>query len=322
MKIHTIKGRFEDDPEYVDDLDNLGEGIFRAEDDRMNLIRMPGISPSQIKTAQKSIYHWWHRRSHPEYYRSTAASRVGTLVHQMILEPDEEIEIWTPPELFVYSDGTVGEWNPRKKECREMLAKMQAELGEERVIYKSDELRVLNTAREIFGNVVAEANTNEILYQILFEGETEVCIRWYDEELGTYFKMIADCVWVNDTVAALLDVKTTDKQFMYSRKEIERKIAGDLWHIQMAMGVDGLKRVLGDSRAVTPLILGVETSAPFLAKFIPLGDEAIDIGRREYRKLAGQIIEAKKEGDYPRYESCIQADGVVEYNLPKWYEEL
>lgn len=339
IEIKTIDRPYEDTEEHLEWLRSHSAGIYTSTD-RMNLIRLGGFSPSQVKTAAMTPYHWWHKRNHPELYPfpDSGPALVGTFLHAMILEPDTEIQMWMAPDTYTSTekvtetDPETGKkrrldaevtkkWNGNAKACKEMVAAAKEKYGEF-VFYRKSDIEAAENALNIVQTLIKHLDPQWV--EFLYGGHHEIAVKWWDAELDTYCLAIMDTLYVQGDHAMVIDLKTTGRGTLHDQGLIERKIATDMWHIQVAMMMDGIS-TLYPNLNVTGAILAAETAAPFLPRELPLADNCIEIGRKEYRRIIQAVLDAKKTGAFHGYpKSIVKSDDGVEvrtYGLPGWYRE-
>lgn len=310
----------------------------------MNLIRLGGMSPSQIKTAAMTPYHWWHKRNHPELYPfpDGGPAMVGTFLHSIILEPDAELNIWLAPETYeavekktveeVGEDGkkkkvrtdvkVEKKWNNNATICKALAEKAREEYGRDNVFTRGEDKKAVANAIEIVKTIIRHLDPKWV--EFLYGGHHEIAVKWWDAELETYFLSIIDTLYVNGENAMVIDLKTTGRGTLHDQGLIERKIATDMWHIQVAMMMDAIS-TLHPGLAVSGAILAAETAPPFLPRELPLSDNCIEVGRKEYRRIAEAVLEAQKTGIFKGYPASIvrneSSTEVRSYGLPGWYRE-
>jgi len=133
--------------------------------------------------------------------------------------------------------------------------------------------------------------------------ETEVSLCWRDEPTGLLCKARVDALPKTDR---LIDLKTTrdGQDFAWSIYKFH-------YHRQAAFYGDGWHALTGERRAFC--LVAMETEPPFAVRAAPVGDETVDAGRVEYRRLLGRIAECRASDDWPGYPAPSEG----EWNLPE-----
>lgn len=255
-------------------------------------LALPALDKTRIWTAwTKTPAHYKWELDHPSEVE-TPAMRLGTAVHACILEPN----------LFEDRYAIGGPVNPKTGRCygaeTQKYAEWAAEQGKPTLPTENAEI-----CWAISGAVRKHGTARWLLEC----GARELSLTWTDVETGLELKGRVDA-WI-EKGGALPDLKTC-------RCAAARPFSIDAYrlgyHFQLAMYVDGMKAATG-AETIVPLIIAVETSEPYAVAVYQFTDEAIEIGRTQYKRTLALIQKCEKAGDWPGY-----PDGITELVLPPW----
>lgn len=196
----------------------------------------------------KSLYHAINQE-----FKSTPAMELGTLVHQLVLEPESfKKENAIGPEVRRNSK----EWKAFEEE------------NEGKKLFKPSEIQ------EALG-IVESLKKHPIASRVLTGGEAEYSYFSQDPETGLLCKCRPD--YFNG--GALIDLKTTSDA---SFEGFSRQIGNLGYHIQAAFYLDVFNRAMGTTLNEF-FFVAVETSAPYAVAVYKLDEAHIEAGRGAYR---------------------------------------
>jgi len=139
------------------------------------------------------------------------------------------------------------------------------------------------------------------------DGQSEVTLRWTDEQTGVECKARAD-YYVPGKAPFVLDVKTCEDA---SPKAFAKSIATYGYHVQHAHYCEGF-RVRGNPLS-NYLLLAVEHHAPFAVALYHI-DAAAETRGYELRQRAAEDLEkCMQAGDWPAY-----SNDITSLSLPAW----
>lgn len=264
---------------------NPSEGIF-CDLPAEQYHAAPGVSNTMLKHLFRSPAHLKvYQESPPE---QTAALLFGSVVHQLLLEPEKP---WTWAVRPMGLDG-------RSKEGKEWKAKV----GNKPVLDHSEWLNA--------EGVVTSVRRHPTARLALVSGKSEVSV-FRNFTLGGTVLRRARIDFVNDG-NALVDIKTTED----ARPEaFSRAIFNLRYYVQAAYYLDIWNDSLpaGEKPKESFVFIAVEKTAPYAVAVYDLAREAINAGRAEYIRLLQLYIECERHGEWPAYNSDVQ-----ELNLPGW----
>lgn len=225
-----------------------------------------------LKKGLKSMRYLKYAMEHPG--QPSAAMQFGTLVHDVVLEPEKAIGRYLSVEQ---ADG-------RTKAGKEAKAR-QAEL--EAQGYKpvpADDLAAALAIRQLVREH-AECKT------IMRDSHAEVAVFWTEPLSGVRCKSLLDIYQPGMCIA---DIKTCRDATPHG---FARASAQFGYHIQAAFYIDSIAQHTGE---VIPFaFIAVETEPPFDVVVYPAGDEFIEHGRSEYQRLLTTYAECQRTGVWP-----------------------
>lgn len=227
--------------------------------------------------------HW---KQNPDEEPSPAL-KLGRLAHRAILEPEkfngEFVSTYTlKPETYL--DKKTNEekkWNGNAGPCKEWI-KTAEDNGLE-IISRAEWDFLSGAAKSIAEHPTAAA--------MLHSGSPEQSI--FADYNGIPVKARVDFLTNGDT---LVDLKTTADA---SPRWFERDILSLAYYRQAAFYLDCAKAVGLPAKHFC--LLAVEKSEPYLVACYQIHKDYIEIGRREYIRLLGQLVECQKSGKFPGY---------------------
>lgn len=290
------------------------------------------VSKSSTDIIRKSPAHYLHSRT-AQLKSSTAAQRIGTIDHKILLEFDDFWSEYARP--FVAPEGALAT-NPeiaaRLKELGEKTsgnkadltdrlraadpsaiflddakAAYAAEVGDRDII--SDE--ELAQAEAVRAAVMAHPVAGKLLAP--GSGVPELSCYWTDLETGVQCRCRPD--WRRHD-GLIVDLKTC---LDASPEGFQKSIFGWRYHVQHAFYMDGITASLeqgGDCEMPAPkafIFIAVEKTAPYAVGVYVLEPESVEIGRREYREDLRTYAECLNTGKWPGYGDKIQS-----ISLPEW----
>lgn len=308
----------------------------------------PGISKSGLDIIHRSPMHYKAaREAGPR--ESTPAQRRGTLVHDLVLEPDTFWDRYAEP--FVAPEGaldTVDEIKERMKalgleipskakkaDLKELLQAAAPDtvfLDEAKTEWAfSVDDKIVITAEELArAQAMADAVMSHPVAGKLLSpkaGVAELSCYWLDEETGVLCRCRPD-FWRDDGI--VVDLKTTADA---SLEAFQRSVNDWRYHVQQAFYEDGIKaaaKQAPEQRADDPtglvmadgwerpmpkafLFVAVENDAPHAVAVYRVETESVEIGRREYRADLTAYAESLRTDKWPGYSDRIEPIG-----LPAW----
>lgn len=251
------------------------------------------VSNSRLNRLKLSPMHYKHGFTEP-----TDAMRLGTLVHNGVLEPRSLMKRYVYMPDYSKDPNNVTGTGARSFSSATTFVKTMEQrfldLNKEKQIITEKEFDLM----EGMANSLADCPPAK---ELLRDGKAELSLVWEDP-CGLLCKCRID--WLKPGIMA--DLKTC-----VDAGEFERSIARYGYHRQMAFYQRGLEaNGLADYR---PWIVAVEKTAPFGVRCAPMAEEALAAGRREINELLALLIECQKSNNWPGYESPRQ------WMLPEWY---
>jgi len=232
-----------------------------------------------------------HYRSwlHEEPREPTPALAFGAAFHVALLEPAEFPKLYRTPPAF-------GDLRTPANKQRKLAWEM--EHAGKRDLSEKDGKTIAGMLRSVMSHPTAS--------RLIADGQSEVTLRWVDEETGLLCKSRADYYVRSKRMA--VDVKTTQDA---SPDEFARSVYNFGYHRQDALYRDGFRNV-GE-----PIdhyaILAIEKEPPYAVAVYVLDADAVGKGFTSVRLDMDRMAECVRSGEWPAY-----APGVSELALPRW----
>ena len=231
--------------------------------------------------------------AHAKYYKDsgiepTAAMRMGTLAHCMILEP---AEFFTRYAVFPAQGCS---W--ARKDGKQFKAEA---IANGLIPIKLEE-------REAAQAMAEAVQAHPAAAHLLASGRPEVAMQWTDPESGLPCKAKAD--WLNEDRHILCDLKKTQDA---SPAGFAKTCAVYGYHRQAAFYSAGYEVLTGHKPVF--VFIAVEELAPHATGVYMIDDDDLYSGDIETRRHINRYIECVKSGEWGGYGDDI---GVIQ--LPTW----
>lgn len=243
------------------------------------------VNPSSLKILhQYSPAHYLYSLTHER--TETPAMKAGTAIHTAILEPERYDETYA-----VRPEGLDG----HTKDGRSWLAETSA----------AGKIILTQAEAESIGGMQQTILARPESARYLAPGAIETPIYWTDPETGIACKGRPDLV--TDS-GVLVDLK---KAVAIAHRRFTRAVLDYGYLFSMAMYYDGLT-ILGREPQET-VLYAVEPSAPYDTAIWILPDEALDLGREQYRQALRRLAECRASDRWPG-----QVPTPTVLTLPSW----
>lgn len=256
-------------------VEDLSERVYHAHE---------SISKSGLDRIERSPAHFKLATQR----EPTAAMLLGTAFHRAALEPDRfDAE-------YVVCDAR----DRRSKEYKELAA----ERGAENVLMRKDYDRIIamrNNARSIagYGHLLGDG------------GSSELSAFTQDPETGVEVRCRYDLL--NHDKGRAVDLKSARDPLP---RGFSRSVATFRYHVQVAFYSDIYEWITGE-RLNEFWLLAVEGEPPYTPVAYLLDDEAIEAGRRDYRRNLNTYAECLASGCWPHFEPEHPYLSLPEYML-------
>lgn len=250
------------------------------------------ISKSGLDVIARSPAHYWAKYIDPNAkpQESTPAMRLGSLVHCVVLEPNEvSARYVVEPESA-----------PRKPTAAQINAKKQSDDTISAIEYWHN-FAADNVGKEIvsaddMGKALAMRTAcmdePEIAAALSLDGDAEMTFVAKDPETGVILRCRFD--WLTHDLFAL-DLKTTRD---IRNDEFGKSIWGFRYHVQQAFYSDVFRLATGDD--LRDWAFGaIESEAPHFAVPVRLPDDMVQYGRMLYRKDLRRYADCLSSGKWP-----------------------
>lgn len=243
-----------------------------------------GVSKSQLDRLAKSPAHYMASLTTPR--KETAAMRMGTLAHTLILEP-ERARLAVAPNCDKRTKAGKAEWEAF---CAE---------NEDAEVVTADELETLQGMRDaVMGHAAAG--------KLLSAGIAEASAYWKDPATQELCRCRPDFFRPDRIV---VDLKTTEDA---SPEAFARAIWNYRYHVQCAFYSDGIEHSTGEPVRGFVFVV-VEKSAPYAVAVYQLDAQAVAIGREQYQENLFTLAECRRSGKWGSY-----SDRIETISLPGW----
>lgn len=229
----------------------------------------PSISKSGLDLVAKSPAHYKHAPPR----EPTPAMKIGTAIHRAVLEPgrfDMEYEI-------------VDAKDRRQKAYKDAVQ----EHGDDNVLLGHEAKHVLAVRRAVHDHPQAG-------FTVRADGHRELSAFVDDPVTGVRVRCRYDLL----SEGWALDLKKSRDVFPHG---FSRSVGAYRYHVQVALYSDIYEWLTGE-RLETFWLLAVEDQPPHTPVLYQLDDEAIELGRRHYRRDLNTYAECLASGQWPKFE--------------------
>lgn len=252
---------------------------------------IPGISNTALGKLDISPATYKHWIENPDE-GGTPAQKIGRIAHRAILEPDKfEAEFANAyavkPADMKFSTSTGKAWRDEMTEQgREIITSEQ---------------------EDFLAGAIKSIAAHPIAKEMLAAGKAEQSVVW--EYNGIRCKARPDWITAGDTI---VDLKTTRDA---SPREFHRSICDLKYYRQAAFYLDALNSLGVPVKHFC--ILAIEKDPPYLLSCHHISPEWIEIGREEYTRLLGRLVECKRTNYWPGYEEILHTAFPPDWKLKK-----
>lgn len=263
--------------------------------DFSDYLKWDAVSNSSLFAAAKSMAHYHCRQPVEE----TPFMRLGSLCHTGRLEPLTIAERYVVMPMFELEVRTAGgdiPANPKAtKAYKDKVEEFKRVNAGKTVVTQGE----YNTMIALVGAIGCHERATDYLNL----GQYEVAIVWRDEDTGLLCKGRMDC-WQKSLR------RISDLKFVSDASAAEKHIYNRAYHRQLAMYCDGMETLTGDEHRGA--LIFAETCEPYGVRAAPLSEEAMEVGRSDYRGLLRKIAECRAVKHWPGY------DSPDEWRIPEW----
>jgi len=238
------------------------------------------VSRSMLMDLNRSPEYFHYRHlSVADEESSTKAMKFGSALHTYVLEPEEFCSRYVTLE---------NKFDRRTKKGKEDYENFIAEAGDrivldmdeyESILSISNKIKAHDTASLLLGGAICE----EELY-------------WVDEETGVKCKCKPDV----RNLTAVADLKTACD---ISLRGIRNAIFNYGYHVQASMIREGMRQnKMGEMSSFWLIVC--EKTSPFSIATYKLGEDFIEYGHSEFRRLLGQYKLCLEKDRWPGPKTC------------------
>lgn len=219
---------------------------------------------------------------------TSKALELGSLVHRLILEPQE----------FESCYYVLDNIDKRTKEGKEKYLKALAEA-------EAENKEIIDIATFQQGKEIAEAFNQSAVSKLISGGVAEYCA--FDEIDGVAVKCKPD--YYREDKKIIIDLKTTSLAGGASALNFQKAVANYRYYIQASLYM----RILGADEFY---FIAIETQSPFMIGVYKLDISALELGETQIKKAI------KRYKNLSKYKANIYLDDsykvVRELRLPNW----
>jgi hypothetical protein len=253
----------------------------------MDYLSWEAVSAHDLMAVRRSPAHYL---AQGKVKQETDAMRFGTAAHAWILQPDEAAElIMVAPKV-----------DRRTKAGKEAYAEFLAEAGN-RTIVNDEEAETL---AKMAGAVNSSPAAKSVLDQAKIR---EASVLWRHPECWGRGRPDALC-----KSGLIVDLKTAQDA---SADAFARTCANFNYHMQAAYYIDGLHIANVTPPDTAFVFVVVEKTPPFGVAVYTLSDEAIELGRQQYRSALATYEDAISTQIWGGYTAAYQIETL---DLPRW----
>uniref|UniRef100_A0A6M3IKZ8 Putative exodeoxyribonuclease 8 PDDEXK-like domain-containing protein n=1 Tax=viral metagenome TaxID=1070528 RepID=A0A6M3IKZ8_9ZZZZ len=249
---------------------------------------LDGVRASDLLALVRSPADYAWRREHPT--QPTDAMVLGTLVHQLVLEPDRPAP--TP-------------WTGGRRAGAAWQEYVAARTAEGEPLITADQLE---TALAMWTAVtVHHPGAAELVSRLT---ATEVTIQW-EGPGGTVCKSRLDGLVEDDLGTTVVELKTAHD---VSPRAFSRAAANRGYHLQAAFYLDAYEALHPSPRQTGHIIVAVESTVPHHVACYRLEEEAIERGRTSYQSAMLELAQCLESDEWPG----PAGDAIEALALPRW----
>ena len=234
--------------------------------------RHSALSSTNLKDLLKSPWSYWHNKQNPK--ASTPAMEFGSLVHTLILEP----------ENFANEHMVADKPERRSKAGKAKYAELLEEAGE-RIWVSTDEF--LKAQDMIF-----PTSQNKIVQSLLSGGKAESSVFWLDAETGVQCKAKAD--YLNVDRGYIVDVKTTVS--LASERAFSWTVSKYAYELSASFYKKGFELAIG--KELDFYFIVIEKDSPHNFQTYKISDELLRRGEAQYRQALSVYADALERGKF------------------------
>lgn len=252
----------------------------------------PAVSKSGLDLIARSPLHYWARYLDPNRMaiEPTAAMRIGTALHTLVLEQDQfESRYVTAPVV-----------DRRTKEGKARWLEFEAEAAGRELITADDRATISRMAEAVWRHPAAAM----LLH---WQGKAETTHMWTDATTGVECKCRPD--WLTNDGNLIVDLKTTEDA---SPRGFQRSVANYRYHCQASWYLDGVQASTGH-RPDQFIFICVEKKPPFAVGVYAADAEMIQIGAETAARDLEVYATCKAADVWPSY-----SDQIEPLSLPAW----
>lgn len=250
--------------------------------------KSPGISSSGISLILDCPKRYWYQYLCEDNIKEeTRSMSIGQALHTMVLEPH------TFDDRFL----VLPQCDRRTKAGKEVYEDAIKHAGTKSLLNHDD----YESAKQMAENI----RTHRMFEKLYGVGNIEDSLIWKDKDTNVLLRSRPD--YYNDFL--IVDIKTTKDASPHS---FANSMATYGYHRQAALACDALTELTGVTYD-TVIQFVVENTAPYLVAAYLISQDAISLGRKQYKEGAAIYSDCMKSNVWPGYPEII-----TEINLPSY----
>ena len=252
------------------------------------------VSKSQLDQLAKSPAHYL--ASLTTQRKETAAMRIGSLFHGLVLEP-ERVKIAVAPVC-----------DKRTKDGKAMWEAFCLENAGAEIVTAEE--------GEMLTGMVASVRAHSAASALLSgPGIAEGSAFWVDEQSGELCRCRPD--FYREDLGIIVDLKSTEDA---SPSEFARSMAKYNYHMQSAYYQDGLGAATGEYIKGF-VFVACEKKSPYCTAVYRLDTQGEEAGRIKYRRLLLDLADCKSSGKFPGYSDRIEPISMPAWSMKEYFSE-
>lgn len=249
---------------------------------------------------QKTPAHYKWKCEHPDF--DLDHFLVGHATHTAVLEPVKFRGAYIlRPRTYIADrgkdEGQEKPWNSNALVCKQILADIKA-MG--KIVLKHEQYEEAQKMRDA-------VLKNEAAAMLINNAKKEVSIQWRDPHTELLCKARLD-LWIENG-GIMADLKTARNA---APAAFGRDAYGYGYAFQMAYYFDGIKQLTGVDMS-PPVLIAVEKEEPYLVACYEVEEDAMMMGRCQYKETLRSVRKCLETGVWPGY-----SNGLMSLVLPSY----
>lgn len=233
--------------------------------------------------------------------------KLGTLVHECILEPQKFLQKFVLMPEFV---GLTKDGRPSTRSAEALKKKedwLKALPPGVNVVDETTFHHVIGMVKAILDHPEARSIFERTAEGDLSKGVAEISGFYPDPETGLLLRIRPD--FIRFDLGVCSEVKTARSA---DRRQFATKIHEYGYHVQLAMQCEGIKVITGEEVDL-PLFVAVEQKPPYEVGVYTACDETMKLGMKLKQKAVRRIVECMEKNQWPRRQTTAENISVPKF---------